>query len=87
MNTNHTSGTQLIDMSLGLLPAEESYIISNDDYIQNLDKWKPGKNNILYVTGLSGSGKSTLAKEYAKNHNAIHIEIDIFEYSCCILIS
>ena len=80
MNTNHTSGTQLIDMSLGLLPAEESYMISNDDYIQNLDKWKPGKNNILYVTGLSGSGKSTLAKEYAKNHNAIHIEIDIFEY-------
>ena len=41
----------------------EGMIFSSKDHVQNLDKWKPGRNNILYVTGLSGSGKSTLAEE------------------------
>ena len=81
MNTNHTSGTQLIDRSLGLLPAEESYMISNNDYIQHLDKWKPGKNNILYVTGLSGSGKSTLAADYEKKYNAHMFELDGIQHN------
>ena len=62
------------------LVANESMIFSQKDYMQNLDKWKPGPNNILYITGLSGSGKSTLTQEYAKKYNAIPIELDMFEY-------
>lgn len=81
MSFNDTSGIRLIDMSLGLLPAEESYMIGNDDYMQNLDKWKPGKNNILYVTGLSGSGKSTLAEEYEKKYNAHMFELDGIQHN------
>ena len=60
--------------------ATESMIFSQKDYVQNFDKWKPGSNNILYITGYSGSGKSTLSKEIAKKYNAIVIEIDIFEW-------
>ena len=61
------------------LVANESIIFSQKDYVQNLDKWKSGPNNILYITGLSGSGKSTLAKDYAKKYDAQIIEIDSFE--------
>lgn len=60
--------------------AIENVFISKKDYVQNFDKWKPGSNNILYVTGFSGSGKSTLAQEYSKKYNAVVIELDIFEY-------
>ena len=35
MSFNHTSGTQLIDMSLGLLSATESTIINHKDYYYN----------------------------------------------------
>ena len=57
-------------------PAEESYVFSGKDYEQNLDKWNPGKNNILFITGLSGSGKTTLAKDLGKDKPAIVFEID-----------
>ena len=57
-------------------PAEESYVFSRKDYEQNLDKWNPGKNNILFITGLSGSGKTTLAKNLGKDKPAIVFEID-----------
>ena len=46
--------------------AMENMLINQKDYVQNFDKWKPGANNILYITGYSGSGKSTLSKEIAK---------------------
>ena len=60
--------------------AIENVFISKKDYVQNFDKWKPGSNNILYITGFSGSGKSTLAQEYVKKYNAIIIELDMFEF-------
>ena len=68
-----------IDECLGL-EANESYLVSGNDYEQNLDKWKPGESNVLFVTGLSGSGKSTIAKEYGNKFNATVIEIDVFEW-------
>ena len=63
------------------LVANESMIFSQKDYMQNLDKWKPGPNNILYITGLSGSGKSTLAKDYAKKYNAHIFELDGLQHN------
>ena len=60
--------------------AMENMIFNQKDYVQYFYKWKPGANNILYITGYSGSGKSTLSKEIAKKYNAIVIEIDIFEW-------
>ena len=61
--------------------AMENMIFSSKDYVQNLDKWKPGRNNILYVTGLSGSGKSTLAEEYEKKYNAHIFELDGLQHN------
>ena len=56
----------------------ESLLFSHQDLCLNIDKWKPGQNNILFVTGHMGSGKSTIAKEYAKQYRATYIEIDNF---------
>ena len=61
--------------------AMEGMIFSSKDYVQNFDKWKPGRNNILYVTGLSGSGKSTLAEEYEKKYNAYMFELDGLQHN------
>lgn len=61
--------------------ATESMIFSQKDYVQNIDKWKPGSNNILYITGLSGSGKSTLAEEYEKKYNAHMFELDGLQHN------
>lgn len=69
---------------------EESFIdseISLDGYIfnetpiyLNIDKWKSGVNNILYVTGLSGSGKSYFSKTLAEKFPCtIVLELDKFE--------
>ena len=62
-----------------LIPVTEGYLLSKKDSVYNLEKWKPGQNNILYVTGLSGGGKSTIAKEYSEKYHAYHIELDICE--------
>lgn len=58
----------------------EGYIFSKDNLYINFDKFKDGKTNICFVTGLSGSGKSTEASKIAKENNAEWIELDIFEY-------
>ena len=60
--------------------AEESFLKSNEDYVQNLDKWKPGPNNILYITGHSGSGKTTLAEELERDKGALMFEFDGIEH-------
>ena len=67
------------EYDIGIEPVEESYIFSTEDYEQNLDKWKPGGSNILFITGLSGSGKSSSADKLAKENNALKFEFDIFE--------
>lgn len=59
----------------------ENIIVPTKDIEHDLDKWKVGKKNILFVTGLSGSGKSTKAAELSKANNAINIEIDLFEHN------
>lgn len=59
----------------------ENKIITTKDLEYNLDKWKPGNKNILFITGLSGSGKSTKAANLAKENNAINIEVDLFEHN------
>lgn len=61
--------------------AIENVFISKKDYVQNFDKWKPGSNNILYITGLSGSGKSTLAEEYEKKYHAHMFELDGLQHN------
>ena len=58
----------------------EGYIFSKDNLFINFDKFKDGKTNICFVTGLSGSGKSTEAEKLAKEYNAEWIELDIFEH-------
>lgn len=57
----------------------ESTLLSHKDFEYRLNEWKRGGKNILFVAGLSGSGKSTLASKLAKENNAIHVEIDLFE--------
>ncbi len=59
----------------------EGYVFNKNDIRLNLDKWKKGEENILYVAGLSGSGKSTLGEEYAKKYNAIVCELDKFQHN------
>lgn len=59
----------------------ENIIVPTKDIEHDLDKWKVGKKNILFVTGLSGSGKSTKAAELSEENNAINIEIDLFEHN------
>lgn len=58
----------------------ENAIISGKDLVLNFDKWKPGENNILYITGLSGSGKSTMAEGFEKKGNAKMFELDGVEF-------
>ena len=60
-----------------LIPAQEGYIFNKQDYQFNLNLWRPGKYNVLYITGLSGGAKSTTAKEYSEKYNAKHVELDI----------
>ena len=50
------------------------------DLYVNFDKFESGESNICLITGLSGSGKSTLSNEICKEHNALCIEMDIFEH-------
>lgn len=76
------------DGVLGITIAEEGAAIINEGLIvtekdieNNVEKWKPGTNNILYVTGLSGSGKTTLGEEYEKTYKARLFEIDGIEHN------
>ena len=61
-------------------PVEENVIVTTKDKEYNLDKWKPGPNNILFITGHSGSGKSTLAAKYEREKNAHVFELDGLQY-------
>jgi len=81
MNAYIQSRSPRIDAALEEVePATENVIIPKKDGVYNLEKWKPGPNNILFVTGFSGSGKTTLAEEYAKKYNAYKFELDNIEY-------
>ena len=60
--------------------ATENVILPKKDGTYNLDKWKPGPNNILFVTGFSGSGKTTLAEAYEKKYHAHMFEMDGLEH-------
>ena len=60
--------------------ALENVILPKKDGIYNFDKWKPGPNNILFITGLSGSGKTTLGEKYEKEYNAYLVELDGLEH-------
>ena len=57
-------------------PIDESLIFSKDRLELNLSNWAPGKNNILYVTGLSGSGKTTYSEELEKAGEGVVFELD-----------
>ena len=61
-------------------PANENILFSKKDTVKNIDKWKPGPNNILFVTGFSGSGKTSLAEDYEKKYNAHMFELDGIEH-------
>lgn len=51
--------------------------LSHDNAELNMDKWRSGKCNYVYVTGASGSGKSTLAHRIADETGAEIISLDI----------
>lgn len=57
-------------------PSMEVFLFPSKKIEINLDLWKPGDHNILYITALSGSGKTTLATSIAKEHNAILFTTD-----------
>ena len=61
-------------------PAMENILFSKKDTVRNIEKWKPGPNNILFVTGFSGSGKTSLAEDYEKKYNAHMFELDGIEH-------
>ena len=55
----------------------ENFIINKNNVYHNIDKFKSGKSNVLFVCGLSGSGKTTLSKKIAIEYNdCIIIELD-----------
>lgn len=61
--------------------AMEGMIFSERDKCINIDKWAPGKHNVLFITGLSGSGKSTTAaKIQSEKKGSINFELDNIEY-------
>lgn len=58
----------------------EGYIFNETPIYLNIDKWKNGEINSLYITGLSGSGKGYTAKQYANDRqDVIIVELDKFE--------
>lgn len=64
-------------MNINDFAATESII--RNKYVcraQHFNLWKPGKNNVLFITGHSGSGKSSFAEEYEKQQHAIMFELD-----------
>lgn len=63
-----------------VIAALENVILPKKDATYYFDKWKPGSNNVLFITGFSGSGKSALAAGYAEKYNAHYINLDFIEY-------
>ena len=63
------------------LVLDESLIFSKDRLELNLSNWAPGKNNILYVTGLSGSGKTTFLNLLGTLDELTSGEISSYSYS------
>lgn len=56
----------------------ESILFSGKDLTFNINKWKPGGKNILFVVGLSGGGKSTTARAISSDFAAVYVELDRF---------
>ena len=54
----------------------ESVFIDDSDLKYNVDEFKDGKVDKLFITGHSGSGKTSLAKELASKYKATVIELD-----------
>ena len=55
---------------------QENFWFNSSDVKHNFDQWKPGEDNILYITGLSGGGKTTLTNHYVKKYKAIIFSLD-----------
>lgn len=69
------------DMSVLESILTENYFKTEEDLVQNLDKWKKGgSDNVLFITGLSGSGKTTKAKELAEKHGAAIFSLDEYDH-------
>lgn len=60
--------------------AMEGKLFSTRDFGWKLSEWSLSECPILLVTGLSGSGKTTIAREIAKDHSAILIQLDWYDY-------
>lgn len=74
---NHPESVSFMIPSNGA--AMENILFNKKDGEYNLDKWKPGPHNILFITGHSGSGKSTLAEKYERDYKAHMFELDGIE--------
>lgn len=53
---------------------------SEKDIYCNMERFKKGEVNIVFVTGFSGSGKSTLARRFAVKTESIYVELDSLIY-------
>ena len=58
---------------------DESIIFNRANQTFNLEDWKPGKHNVLFVVGMSGSGKSTFAENLEKKNLGVMLELDGLE--------
>jgi len=69
-----SEGGDTIDLKEEML--DESIFIREPDLALNIEDFKEGKSDRIFITGISGSGKSTLAKEIAKMKGAVHVDLD-----------
>jgi len=56
----------------------ESLIFNRDNLAYNLDKWKHGDINTLFITGYLGSGKTTITHKLAQQYHCNYIELDSY---------
>jgi tRNA uridine 5-carbamoylmethylation protein Kti12 len=55
---------------------KESLVFKEKDLALNIDDFKSGKSDRIFITGLSGSGKSTLARQITKTVKSVHVQMD-----------
>lgn len=62
MGQSYEIMTRVLDIHEAQI-ASESYVLSKEDTIYNMDKYQNGQNNVCFIIGHSGSGKTTLAND------------------------
>lgn len=72
--------SEMFHSAIDVTIVTEGFLFNENTIYLNIDKWKSGEINALYITGLSGTGKGYTAKQYAnEQEDVITIELDKFE--------